>query len=87
MPNSVTTSSKDRQESSMHDCKIKKNKFETDVIKSHPTLVLIMEKSWVCIHKSLLEKDSKTWTLGDLLRNNYCNQSPEGNGILKEDKS
>ena len=75
MPNSVTTSSKDRQESSMHDCKIKKNKFETDVIKSHPTLVLIMEK------------DSKTWTLGDLLRNNYCNQSPEGNGILKEDKS
>ena len=29
----------------MHDCKIKKNKFETDVIKSHPTLVLIIENS------------------------------------------
>ena len=70
----------------MHDCKIKKNKFETDVTKSHPTLVLIIEKSWVCIYKSFLEKDSKTWTLGDLLRNNYCNQSPEGNGILKEGK-
>ena len=45
MLNSVTISSKDRYESFMHDCKIKKNKFETDVIKSHPTLVLIIENS------------------------------------------